>query len=739
MDVFDLVAKITLDSSEYDKGLDGASNKAQGFGNMLKGGLAGAAKAGGVALAAVGAAGIAATTAFVKGAAGVAAYGDNIDKMSQKMGMSASAYQEWDAVMQHSGTSMETMKASMKTLANAAETGSEAFTKLGISQEELANMSQEQLFERTISALQNVEDETERTYLAGKTLGRGATELGALLNTSAEDTQKMRDRVHELGGVMSDDAVKAAAAYQDSLQDMRTAMSGISRGMLSEMLPSMTKVMDGLTEIFAGNSDKGIGLVTEGINGVFGKINEAVPKFLQIGGSIVKALGKALVSNIPNILSAGAKIITSLITGVLSAVPGLINAGIQMGGQLVDAISAALNERFPALGGAFDSLVEIAGNAIQAIKDFWAENGEEILAKASEVWENVKTAVSTAVEAIGVVIQTVIDVAKELWDTWGSDLVAIATSYWEMISLAISTAVTTIQEIITTVVTAISEFWAAHGETIMAAASAAWGVISTVISGALSIIQGIIAAVTAAIQGNWSGVWSAILGILSTIWSTIQSVVSAAIGAVASVISSILSRISSIFSTVWNTIKTTVTNVINAVKSTISSGISAAYSTVSNVLNNIRSKFTSIFNTVKSTVLNAINTIKGAFNFSWSLPPIKLPHISIEGSFSLNPPSVPHFGISWYQKAMDNAYMLNGATIFGSMGGRLLGGGETGKEILIGESKAIDLIRKASGDREPVNVTINVYARENQDVNALADVISRKLQKQLDRRSAVYA
>jgi hypothetical protein len=57
----------------------------------------------------------------------VASYGDNIDKMSQKMGMSASAYQEWDAVMQHSGTSMETMKSSMKTLANAAETGNDAF------------------------------------------------------------------------------------------------------------------------------------------------------------------------------------------------------------------------------------------------------------------------------------------------------------------------------------------------------------------------------------------------------------------------------------------------------------------------------------------------------------------------------------------------------------------------------------------------------------------------------------
>ena len=84
----------------------------------------------------------------------------------------------------------------MKTLANAATTNSAAFKELGISQKDLANMSQEQLFEATIAGLQNVEDTTQRTYLAGKLLGKGATELGALLNTSAEETQAMRDRVH---------------------------------------------------------------------------------------------------------------------------------------------------------------------------------------------------------------------------------------------------------------------------------------------------------------------------------------------------------------------------------------------------------------------------------------------------------------------------------------------------------------------------------------------------------------
>ena len=74
------------------------------------------------------------STAIVKGSSDVASYGDNIDKMSQKMGLSAQSYQEWDAVMQHSGTSMEAMKSSMKTLANAAQSNSVAFEKLGISQ-----------------------------------------------------------------------------------------------------------------------------------------------------------------------------------------------------------------------------------------------------------------------------------------------------------------------------------------------------------------------------------------------------------------------------------------------------------------------------------------------------------------------------------------------------------------------------------------------------------------------------
>lgn len=161
--------------------------------------------------------------------------------------------------------------------------------------------------------------------------------------------------------------------------------------------------------------------------------------------------------------------------------------------------------------------------------------------------------------------------------------------------------------------------------------------------------------------------------------------------------SSILNSIKSTFTSVWNSIKSTVSNVINGVKSTISSGLNAAKSTVSNILGAIKEKFSSIFEGAKNIVSNAINRIKSFFNFSWSLPHLKLPHISISGSFSLTPPSVPHFGIDWYKKAMDDGMIMNQPTIFGynAKSNQFLAGGEAGSETVVGTQSLMDMIRVA--------------------------------------------
>ena len=247
-----------------------AASAGNAAGGLLSDGMVNALKVG------LAAAGIGTIVSTAIGKVGdFAQLGDAIDKNSQKMGISAKAYQEWDAVLQHSGSSIESVKSSFKTLANAAQDGNDAFEKIGLSMEEVQSMSTEDLFGAVINGLQGMEEGTERAALANDLLGRGAMEMGALLNTSAEETQAMRDRVNELGGVLSDEAVKGAAAYQDSLQDMQTAMSSIANGLLAEFLPGFTQVMDGITSIFSGDSDSGVGMILEGLSGIAGGIIEA--------------------------------------------------------------------------------------------------------------------------------------------------------------------------------------------------------------------------------------------------------------------------------------------------------------------------------------------------------------------------------------------------------------------------------------------------------------------------------
>ena len=361
--LFDLQAIIRLDSDQFENGVKKAEKSGSSLATSLKNGLATAAKVGAAAIGAVTAASGALYTGITAAAGSVAAYGDNIDKMSQKMGMSAEAYQEWDAVMQHSGTSIESLQAGMKTLANAVENGNDAFNRLGISQEEIAKMSNEELFSATITALQNVENETERTYLAGQLLGRGATELGALLNTSAEDTQAMKDRVHELGGVMSDEAVKASARYQDSLQDMKTSFSGLKNNLIGDFLPGLSTVMDGIASLVTGENGAQ-STISSGISQMLETMNSSLPRFFDAGKEVIEAIFQAVIRNLPQMVSGGIEILMSIVDGIVNNIDEIIDSTI----EVIDAVIDGLTNNLPKLvEGGVKLTIALAVGLIKAI------------------------------------------------------------------------------------------------------------------------------------------------------------------------------------------------------------------------------------------------------------------------------------------------------------------------------------------------------------------------------------
>lgn len=246
-EIFRLFGSIFIDSSQAEASLGKTDDKAKEVQDTLASTVKKAATwATGTAAAIT-----AATVAVFKVADSVAAVGDEIDKQSQKLGISAQAYQEWDAILGHCGASMDSLKAGMKTLSKAIADGSAdqvaAFQAVGLSLDEVQQMSTEDVFAAVITGLQGMEEGAERTQIATTLLGRSAQELGPLLNTSAEATEEMRQTVNDLGGVMSDEAVAASAQFKDALQDLETAAGWFKRELVANILPYVTAGMQGLT------------------------------------------------------------------------------------------------------------------------------------------------------------------------------------------------------------------------------------------------------------------------------------------------------------------------------------------------------------------------------------------------------------------------------------------------------------------------------------------------------------
>ena len=559
MDVFDLVAKLSLDQSEYESGLSDAQTKASGFGSGLKTAMG----VGAVAVGAVTTAVAGVTTAFGHGVAGLAEYGDNIDKMSQKMGISAEKYQEWDAVMQHSGTSMETMKASMKTLANAVENGNDAFQRLGLSQEQLATMSQEDIFEATIAGLQNVEDTTERTYLAGQLLGRGATELGALLNTSAEDTQAMRDRVHELGGVMSDEAVKASAGFQDSLQDMTTAFDGLKRGMMADFLPSITTVMDGLTNIFAGDYDEGIDQVTEGIEQTINNASELIPKISEIGGGVLTALIDALTSNMDSILTAGAEVMGQLASALISNLPTIFDTA----GQVLLQISEGIITHLP-------ELVSV---------------GMEVLVNlANGISSALPTLIPTIVSVVLQIGQTLIEHLPELIQAGLSIAMGLIQGLVEAIPLIVESLPTLIDAILTTLINSADLLLDGALQMFMAIVDA----IPSIVNALASALPQIITKITTFLTGD--GLPKVLQGAIQMLMAIIQ--------AIPQIISALASAMPSIITSITTFLVTSTPMIVQAGIQLLGGLLKAIPQIISSLASAIPSIITSIVSALKAGI-----------------------------------------------------------------------------------------------------------------------------------------
>lgn len=126
------------------------------------------------------------------------------------------------------------------------------------------------------------------------------------------------------------------------------------------------------------------------------------------------------------------------------------------------------------------------------------------------------------------------------------------------------------------------------------------------------------------------------------------------------------------FRNFWIGLWDKVVSSFKSAKDSVVNGVSDMVSKALNKFNEIKQGITDKINGAKDAVKSAIDKIKGFFNFSWELPKIKLPHFSIDGKFSLNPPSIPKFNVDWYS----TGGIFTKPTIIGGVG---VGDADNGK------------------------------------------------------------
>lgn len=519
---------------------------------------------------------------------------------------------------------------------------------------------------------------------AGQKIGEALGSLGSSFSTIIDTIKPAWEALCNLIGPLFIQAISTVAEAIKGIVDVVTGVIQIVAGLLKGFTSGDWSIfLDGLKSLFQGF----ITLLLAPFQGLFDSFNYVLQQF----GTTWDAFWSGV-----------AKFVSDTWNDILTFLKNAWNDITTFFSALWDGWSDIV------VTGA-DKIVTFFQNMWNSITDF-----------ASKAWETIKNVVQVGIMFIGELLNAAFQIItlpfQFIWQNCSDFLISV----WETIKSTVQSALSYVSDdiikpIMTTISTTFSNVWNAISTTVSNVLDSISSFVSQKFNEVKTTISNVWNAVAQATSAKWNEIKTTISNLLESarkviedilnkiktvftnIWNAISSFVSNTFNSIKNTVSSVMNSIKTTISNVWNAAKSSVMSIINSMKSGISNAFNAIKNTISGILDGIKNKFTSVFNGVKSFMSGIVDWLKGIFNFNWSLPKIKLPHFKISGKFSLNPPSVPSFGIDWYKKAMNNGMIMDSPTLFrfDPATGKFLGGGEAGSETVVGTGSLMSMINSS--------------------------------------------
>ena len=607
-------------------------------------------------------------------------------------------------------------------------------------------------------ALSSIEDETLRNALGVEIFGtmwedQGDNIIETLQGMSDHmgDASQNQEKLNNMMDVMNSDPMVA----------LKDAALELSKALLPAA-DALAKVTSKVAEFAAAHPT-----LTSAIAGVVAVVGTLVGLLAPLGlafvslkpaisgvSTVLKSLGTVggVVSKAFGLISSAIKVVIPIITGL----SGPVLAAIAVIAGLV-TVAILIKEHWSTIGpflqGVWETISTMALEIWGTIKEFFATLWDSIVEAWTVAWETISTTIMEIWTVFMETVQTVWGTIKEFFNTIWDAVAEAWTVAWETITTTVTTIWQAIVDAVTTVFGPIVDKFQEIWDKIKAAADTAWQAIKAALEAAWEAIKTAAGtafeAIVTTIQEKWndakskaSDIWNSIKSTLDGIWNNIKSSASSIFSAIVSTIQEKWNAAKSATSSAWEAIKSTVTTAINGAKDAVSNAVNAIKSNVTDAFNGAKDAATNAFNALKSGVTNAINAAKDAVGNAISaiksffdglvlrIPEIqlpRLPRIGISGSFSINPPSVPHF------------YWAAKGGIFDAP--QIIGVGEAGKEAVVPIKQLVpllaDALREIGMDEMPAetasgDITINVQrmeVRNDNDIQAIAKELYRLIER----------